>query len=245
MIKSIIIDDDESCIKLVEKLLNIYCPEVEVLATCNSIGDAVEKINKLKPDLILLDIELSGESGFDLFNFFIKPEFKVIFTTSYEKFAIQAIKSSCLDFILKPVDPKELVLAINKMKETSINNNGIPVLLNNISNPQKIVKRITVPSINEFIFIDVNQIICLEGEAKYTTIYTTAGKKIIASKNIGEYEEILNDTEFFRCHKGWIINLKYATKLIKTSNQIVMENGAIVPVSVRKRDDLVKLFGKA
>lgn len=245
MIKSVIIDDDPHCIKLVGDLLKIYCPEVTVLTTCNRIEQAVEAINKHKPDLVFLDIELNGEFGFDLFKFFPQAKFQVIFTTSHQEYAIKAIKSACLDFILKPVDPVELVEAVKKIKINNPINGNLNVLTENIDGNTSKLRRIAISTQNDFSFVEVSTIIGLEGDGKYTTFHTTTGEIVVSSENLGEYEKMLGGEDFFRCHKSWIINLKYAKKFLKEEHTILMTNGMKIIVSTRKKESFLRLFARA
>ena len=241
MITCIIIDDNAKATHVIVNLLHTFCPEIEVLQTCYCIKDAVSAINKHKPSVVFLDIELNGETGFDLFKYFPTPQFKTIFTTAHEKFAIKAIKASCLDFILKPIEPEDLVGAVQKVKHSALNGIDIPVLLNNIDSNSKIVNRIVVSTLTNYNFIDTKDIICLHGEGKYTTFYTTQNEPLIASKNIGEYEDILEGNTFFRCHKAWIINMQHTKKLNKNDNTILLTNMLKASVSVRKKEELLKL----
>lgn len=245
MIKSIIIDDDPHCINLIEALLKIHCPNVEVLSTCINIEQAVEMIKTHKPNLVFLDIELNGEFGFDLFKHFPATTFQVIFTTSHQEYALRAIKSSCLDFILKPIDPIELIESVKKVNIHKEIDKNIPLLLDNINNNTQKLKRIAISSLTDYKFLEIDDIIGLEGDGKYTTFFTNTNEKIISSENLGVYEKMLDGDVFFRCHKSYIINLKYAQKFSKDDNTVLMSNGMKVAVSTRKKEHLLRLFARA
>lgn len=247
MIKGIIIDNDIACIDLLDGLISSYCKNIEILAKSRSIKDAVISINEFNPQVVFLDIELDNELGFDLFKYFSAPNFQVIFTTSHEKFALRAIRSSCLDYILKPIDIAELVNAVSKLDKvinTSDNEKKINALINNTDIKTNNLTKLAIPSSNSVTLIDISEIVCLEGDWRYTTLYTISGDKIVSSKNIGEYETLLGD-DFFRCHKSWIVNLKYTKKLLKSDGQIQLSNGMLIEISTRKKEVFLKLFGKA
>jgi two-component system, LytTR family, response regulator len=246
MFKCIIVDNDLACINLLSNLITTYCKQLEICAKVTSINEAVLKINEYEPHVVFLDIELDNEIGFDLFKYYAKPNFQVIFTTSHENFAIKAFRLSCLDYILKPIDIAELVNAVSKLDQV-INSQDhekkISALINNTDAKTNSIAKLAVPSVNEVTLVNMNEIICLEGEMKYTTIYLENGDKIVTSKNIGEYENIL-DASFFRCHKSWIVNLKFAKKYFKSEGQIQLNNDMRIDISTRKREDFLKLFGR-
>jgi two-component system, LytTR family, response regulator len=247
MIKAIIVDNDVACISLLDGILKDYCKNIQVCAQVTSIKEAVTAINEFEPHVIFLDIELDNELGFDLFKYFSSPNFQVIFTTSHEKFALRAIRSSCLDYILKPIDAAELVNAVSKLNRVmnaTDNEKKINALVSNTDSNNSHLTKLAVPSSNSVMLINVNEIICLEGDMRYTTLYIENGDKIVSSKNIGEYENLLDST-FFRCHKSWIVNLKFAKRLLKNDGQIQLSNDMLIDISTRKKDEFLKLFGKA
>jgi two-component system, LytTR family, response regulator len=247
MFKAIIVDNDTACIDLLDELISSYCKNVQICAKVTSIKEAVIKINEFEPHVVFLDIELDNELGFDLFKYFSSPNFQVIFTTSHEKFAVRAIRSSCLDYILKPIDVAELVNAISKLDKVfnAIDNEKkVSALINNTDSKINNITKLAVPSSNSVLLMNMEDIICFEGDVRYTTLHIANGDKVVSSKNIGEYELIL-DSNFFRCHKSWIVNLKYAKKILKNEGQLELTNGMIIDVSTRKKDAFLKLFSKA
>ncbi len=245
MIKAIIVDDDPLCANTMELFVKNFTPQVSVLGYAQTISTAVQLIKEHQPNLIFLDVELVNEKGFDLFKHFPNPNFEVVFCTAHEKYAVQAIKLSCFDFLIKPIDSNELILTIEKFERKNhdlLTGKRIEVLLDSIKNNE--TKKIAIPSHNSITFINTNEIVCCLGESKYTTVYTNNGEKIMSSKNLGEFESLLNSAQFFRSHKSWIVNLSYVKKLIKTDNQILLTNDMLVDVSTRKKDDFLKLFEK-
>jgi two-component system, LytTR family, response regulator len=246
MYKCIIVDNDVACIDLLETLLAQYCKQIVVCAKVKTIQEAVLKINEFNPEVVFLDIKLNAEMGFDLFKFFSAPHFQVIFTTSYEKYALRAMKLACLDYILKPVDAAELVNAVSKLDKifnVSDNQKRISALINNSEDKDNKITKLAIPSLNSIILINIDDIICLEADAKYTKLYLNNNESILSSKNIGEYESMF-DENFFRCHKSWIVNLKFAKKFLKSDGQIELSNGMLIDLSTRKKEEFFSLFAK-
>jgi two-component system LytT family response regulator len=242
----ILVDDDPNCIKLLSNILKTYCPQLTIAGTANSIAETVRLINETSPDIVFLDIEIHNELGFDLFQYFSSPRFEVVFTTAYEKYALKAIKSSCYDFLLKPVNAQEVVSVVSKLEKEKQHRSekNLDVLLDNLKSKDNTLKKIAIPSVEGYSFISVDEIISLEADGKYTKI-TCKGLKSTSIKNIGEFEELLNSDQFFRIHKSWIINLNYVKKYIKHDNQVLLANDTLADVSFRKKDAFLKLFGKA
>jgi two-component system, LytTR family, response regulator len=243
----VIIDDDNGCIKTLSEIIKKYCPQLEIIESVNGISDAVNLLNKTVPDLVFLDVEMKNEVGFDLFKFFPSPNFKVVFTTAHEKYALKAIKSSCFDFLLKPIVVEEIIQVVRKLeieKKEDLEKN-VRVLLENINSKDGNIKKIAIPCADGLSFWDMDEIVCLEADGKYTKI--TAKNKVISlsSKNIGEFEEILDSEIFFRTHKSWIINLSYVKKFLKAENKVLLLNDLAADVSSRKKEEFLKLFSKA
>lgn len=243
----IIVDDDAGCIDTLEAILKKYCPKLEIVGTANTISDAVQLINSKQPQLVFLDVEIGPEMGFDLFNYFSDPEFKVVFTTAHEKYALKAIKSSCYDFLLKPVVIQEVVSIVAKLEKESKNTTGknVNVLMDNLRSKGSVLQKIAIPSNDGYAFVNVSDIISLEADGKYTKIVTDSGLKSLSTKNIGEFEELLNNDMFFRTHKSWIVNLNHVKKFLKTESMVQLSNGTSAEVSSRKKDEFIKLFNKA
>ncbi|MCE3259156.1 MAG: response regulator transcription factor [Bacteroidetes bacterium] len=247
MIKTIIVDDDKSCINTLEKLLSKYCPQVLILGTANTIPEAVDLIERKNPELVFLDVELNGELGFDLLK---RPEainLNVIFTTAHEKYALRAIKSSCLEYLLKPIDHNELKAAIGKLEgqlHLESNKNKIEVLLSNMGAKDNSFNKIIIPGHDSHIFLNTNEIVCCEADMNYTNVYTEKGEKIVSTKSLKEFEETLDPRIFFRSHKSWLINLNFIKKFLKSDSQVLMSNDMLIDISVRKREEFLNLFKK-
>lgn len=242
----IIVDDDAGCITTLETILKKYCPQLQIVGSANNIGDAVHLINSSSPHLVFLDVEIGKETGFDLFNFFSEPDFEVVFTTAHEKYALKAIKSSCFDFLLKPVVIQEVVNVVSKLEKEkkSVSAQNASVLMENIKSKDSILQKIAIPSNEGYAFIHVNDIISLEADGKYTKIVTQSGLKSLSTKNIGEFEELLSTDLFFRTHKSWIINLNHVKKFLKAESKVLLSNDTTADVSSRKKDEFMRLFNK-
>lgn len=243
--KSIIIDDDLNGTNALKRLIEAYYPDCTTILFARTVHEAVPIIREEKPDIVFLDVEMNGEMGFDLFGYFPDPQFETIFTTAHEKYALTAIKLSCLAYLLKPIDPKELIEVFEKFKEKSEAINyakRIEVLLAGIDATKTANQKIAIPHSKGFAVFDSKELICCQADGKYTIVFAKDGKKIVSSKNIGDFEEILNPSMFFRCHKSYIINIEEVVDFIKEGNQVVLSNEMSLDVSFRKKDDFLKLF---
>lgn len=242
----VIVDDENSCVQALSGIIKQYCPQLNIVGTANNIGDAVKIINSTNPQLVFLDVEINNEMGFDLFQYFSAPDFEVVFTTAHEKYALKAIKSSCYDFLLKPIVIQELVSVVTKLEreKSKAGTGNVNVLLDNIKSTDHQIHKMAIPSSDGYVFINVDEIISLEADGKYTKITTNTGVNSLSTKNIGEFEEMLDQSTFFRTHKSWIINLNHVKKFMKADSRVVMSNDIIADVSTRKKDDFLKLFDK-
>ncbi|MEO6303262.1 MAG: LytTR family DNA-binding domain-containing protein [Bacteroidia bacterium] len=246
MIKTVIIDDENSCIEVLKELIGEYCKQLTVIATGSSVEEGITLINELKPDLIFLDIELKDQLSFAILDKVKDTNLHIIFTTAHEKYAMRAIKASCLEYILKPVGAIELIDAVNKFEKTrqiAFNQKKIEVLLENMSTPSVNINKIAIPCNDGYVFVNSNDIIFCEADLKYTNIYTTKNERIVSSKNLGEFEELLvTNPIFFRCHKSFVVNVNFVQKFLKTDSQVLMSNDKLIDVSFRKKDEFLKLF---
>lgn len=245
MITCLIIDDDLSCIETLSLMLSKHAQNIKIIGIAQNLTNAQNLINHLNPQLLFLDVELNGEKGFDLFKIFPEPHFEVIFTTAYEKYAVQAIKHACFDFLPKPINETELIDSMNRLTDTIAKKESkkrVNVLLEAINT--KVIKRIAIPSHDSITFVNVDDIVACLGESKYTTIYTNKNEKIVSSKNLGEFEDVLVLPAFFRSHKSWIINIENVIKFNKTDNTVLLNHNITAEVSTRKKDEFLKLFEK-
>lgn len=245
MIKALIIDDEEHCIEVLEKLLAANEGNlVEVSGRAKTVRDGIESIARLEPDLVFLDMQIGEKTGFDLLRALPEINFEIIFTTAFEKFALQAIKFSALDYLLKPIDGDELNTAIMKLlnKKSKIKTaDKIDLLLQNTQKSDELFKKIIVPTFSGFEFMDIRDIIRCESESNYTTIYVKDKQKIVVSKTLKDFEEMLRDYHFFRVHNSHLINLDYIRRYRKgKGGSVILMDGTEIDVSTRRKDDFLK-----
>lgn len=245
--KAILVDDEKNALEMLEWMILKNCPEVEIVAMCDSPLEGLEKIKSLKPDLIFLDIEMPQLNGFDLLDKLGKHESDVIFTTAYNQFAIKAFKACALDYLLKPVDPEELKSAVLKAKnkKSRVSTEQLSMLLSYVKPEKPKSKRIALTTTDHLIFIDTDKIIYCESDSNYTIVFLSSGEKIIVSKTLKDVEEILDGSDFFRIHASYLINMKHVTKFTRgDGGYVVMSNNQHITVSRKKKDEFFEMFSK-
>ncbi|MEI6346901.1 MAG: LytTR family DNA-binding domain-containing protein [Bacteroidota bacterium] len=241
--KIAIIDDEKHLIDRTCDVVKQHFPSFEIVGTAGTVEDAINLIANTQPNIVLLDIHLSDGTGFDLIQRLFPINFKIIFITAHEQFAIKAFKFSALDYILKPFDDIDLVDAINRassqlQKESSDVN--IEALLSNIKTGTKEVKKIVLKTNDSIYVVRVNEIIRLESDGAYTQFFFLDGKKVLVSKNLKEFEDILCDYGFFRIHQSHLINTEFLIRYQKGDGGfVIMKDGSMPPVSVRKKEQLI------
>lgn len=245
MIKSIIVDDEPKARVNLNNLLNDYCPSVEVVGMAGSVNEAVALIDQHQPQLVFLDVEMQGETGFDLLKRFDSPSFKVIFVTAYSDFAIQAFKYNAIDYLLKPIDIDELELAVKKIEEDAsvLDTRQVSQLVDQASDPVAMVDKLVLPTLESLLFVEIENILRLESSDNYTFFHFVDGGRVLVSKNIKYYEDLLSKHGFCRVHRSHVVNLKYVNEYYKgDSGYIVMSDNSNVPVSRRKKADFLGRF---
>ena len=242
MHSTILIDDEKKNCIILRKLLEKNCKEVEVLGSAYNVGSAIKLIREKRPELIFLDVEIEGESAFDLLRQFQPIPFKIIFVTAHLHYAIKAIKYAAVDYLLKPVETEDLIEAVKKItleksRDTSARNRDFLVSLNSGT-----VFKLAVPVKDGLVYLDPEEIIRLEADRSYTLFHTT-DMKYMTSRNIKEYEIILGDEIFFRAHNSHLINLKQVKKFIRDDGFFVlMSDGSKVEISRRRKDEFLELM---
>lgn len=245
-IRALIVDDEELARKNLEFLLADYCPSVEVVGMASNVREAKAFLAKESIDLLLLDIEMPNGSGFDLLES-IKQDinFKIIFITAYHEYALKAFKYSAVDYLLKPINPEELSASIDKVTpgEDSESVEKIDALIENIQRRGEHLDKIALPSMEGLHFVNLDEIIYCESQDNYTQFFLTDGRRIMVSKTIKHFEEMLDEDRFYRVHRSNIINLKYIDKYVKgEGGYIVMKQGPRIPVSRRRKESFLQLF---
>lgn len=245
MLKAIIIDDElKGRIALRQKILD-YCKDIQITGEAESGEEGLRLIEKHHPDIVFLDIEMPRMNGFEMLKQVKNKKFHIIFTTAYDQYAITAIKYSAFDYLLKPIDIEELKSAIARISQQDIHHTEkkLDALEQNLGSKKKFNK-IAVPTIQGLLFFDINTIIHLEAQSNYTILYFTDHPKLIASKTLKEFEELLPMDIFFRTHHSHIINLNFIKRYIKgDGGQIEMQNGSYVDVARRKKEEFLNLIG--
>ena len=247
MIKAVIIDDEKDSIDTLKWKLENYCPDVSVISSFERPADGVSYLKKNPIDLLFLDIEMPMLTGFDVLEELGRDiSFDIIFITAYDNFGIQAVKFSALDYLLKPVQNKELKEAIDKhLKKTQqkIPSEQIDLLLNNVQAERKGKRgRIALASKESIEFVDPNDIVVCEANSNYTNIYLVEGRKRVISKTLKEFEEMLVQFDFFRPHNSHLINLGRVKEFIRgDGGYLVMENKMKIPVSKNRKEELMQL----
>lgn len=238
-IKAIIVDDESNAVTLLSAMIENLLPHVQVVDTANNVLDAVKSIKLHQPDLVLSDIEMPVHSGLELLDFFDENEvnFKIIFVTAYNKHAIQAIKLSALDYILKPIDPEELVAAVNRLEKTQIKGK-VNTLKENLQNDKP--KKLVIHQKQSIKIVNINDIVCVRADGAYSVLYTQEGDKIIVSQSLKQLEEQLDiQDKFIRCHRSYIINIDYVKEASKSKGKIVLSNGEEIAATLEGIDAVI------
>lgn len=241
ILRTILIDDEPRGLNSLQKLLELNCPDVVMLATCTNVDDAIEKIQQLHPDLIFLDIAMPVKNGFDLLKGLRDVPFEVIFVTAHNQFMVEAFHFSAVDYLLKPVDDELLIDAVKRAKKRIIEKSGsknIETFLHNMKQkqtPQNM--KLCIPSLKGFQVVELNDILYAEAAGNYTNFYFTNDPLICTSKPIHEYEELLADAGFVRIHKSYLVNLLHVKEYLKgEGGSVILSNGKEVEVARRKKD---------
>src|SRR5258706_8033080 len=199
MLRAILIDDEPNSLSALQQKLIGNCPQVDIIGVFTKTGECIDAIDKLKPDIVFLDIEMPGINGFKLLQEVSYKNFEPVFVTAYDHYAIKAIRFSALDYLVKPVDIDELKWSVERAelkKNNSSTNARLDLLLDHISNPKKDFKRIVIPSQDSLRFIRIDEIVYLEANMNYTHIFMSGNEKYVVSRTIKEYEDLLPESTF-------------------------------------------------
>lgn len=246
MLKAVLIDDEAHCLNTLGILLNEYCPDVEITDRCRSGAEGLQAIEKSTPDLLFLDIEMPAMNGFEMLERFSQVPFALIFTTSYDQYAIKAIRFSALDYLLKPIDPTELVRAVKKVQAQR----HLPLaeqfqmLLRQVQHKEPQLTKIAVPTVEGFELIPAGQVTRCEADDNYTHLFLKNKTKITACRTLKEMEAQLQPFSFFvRVHHSYLVNLNEVTRYVRgEGGYLVMSDGSTVNVSRSRKEALLKLF---
>jgi len=243
MVKTIIIDDEPDCCESLATLLERFCPEVQIAATCYSGSEALTAILEIKPHLVFLDIEMPYMNGFELLEKLPVMDFEVIFTTSYDQYAVKAFRFSALDYLLKPIVREELRNAVEKVlnRKQSHLPQQLEILLQKINHTNNSVQRIALPTMEGLQLVPVHSIISCASDGNYTIFLMKDRQKLVISRSLKEVEEMLEDHSFLRVHNSYVVNLNEISKYVKgEGGYLVMCDGSTVDVSRSRKELMLK-----
>jgi two-component system LytT family response regulator len=248
MVRAIIVEDEGRSADVLKSLVEKYCAGVQIVAVAQTVTNAIEAITEHKPSLVFLDVELPDGTGFKVLENTDPDLFEIIFVTAYEHYAIKAIKSCALDYLLKPVDIDELVTAVNKVnteKEIAGSEKRKEVLLSNAHQKNTYKQKIALPTMEGLLFVLQEDIIFCEAQGNYTNFYLKGKEKILVSRLLNYFEEILDEEQFCRTHQSYLVNILHIEKYVKgRGGYLVMSDGSNVEVSARMKGDFLDRFIK-
>lgn len=246
MLRAIIIEDEKMSRETLRRLLEKYCPVVEIIAEADGYRKGLEEIRKHPPDVIFLDIQMPDGSGFRLLEELEEINFEIIFTTAFDQFAIKAIKYSALDYLLKPIIPQDLMEAVGRVerkKADLFRKKMVETAGDNFSGQEEKSRKIVLSTAEMIHVINVNDIVRCESDNYYTYYFFADGRKLLISKTLKENEELLSQYNFIRPHKSHLVNIKFIKSFIKQDGgYILMNDGTRIPVSRRKKDKIMEII---
>jgi two-component system LytT family response regulator len=242
--KAVLIDDEISNLENLQNLLQKHCPQVTLMATAQQVNDAVAAIEKHLPDIVFLDIQMGEQTGFDVLKALPTQDFEVIFVTAYDHYGIQAVKFAALDYLLKPIDIEELKTAVNKAEHklaSQKHNQQLDFLLQQLKKPGKNATKIALQMQTEIRYVTLSEIIRCEADNTYTHFFLSGNEKILVSKSLKEYADLLSPNGFLRTHQSHLINPKYVKSWLKEDGgMLLLMSGEKIPVS-KPNKEKVKL----
>lgn len=253
-LSAVIVDDELQNIEVLKKMILKFCTGINVVGTAGTISDARKIVDELNPDIVFLDVELPGENGFELIESLEEINFHVIFTTAHADYAVKAIKFAALDYLLKPISVQELRDAVEKAKseitksknKEDYNDPKLSVLKDNVHTGKVELKRIALPTSEGLELYDLADVIYVEADRSYCKFFMVNNKKIVVSKAMKEFEEILTSANFIRVHKSSMVNLSHVTKYIRgKGGALVMSDGSLVNIAVRKKELVMKYLNES
>lgn len=248
MIKTLIIDDEHYGRQSLQLAVEQFCPEVEILQICVNPEAGIEAIEKLKPDLVFLDVQMPNMSGFDVLQKLAPIDFEVIFVTSYDQYAIKAFKFSAIDYLLKPLDKDDLIHAVQRAKE-NLQKNGkahrYQSVLHNINYTSGKIEKLAVPTIDGIDFFRIEDIIYCAADGSYTTLYLSGHQKQVISKNLKDFENLLTGSGFCRVHNSHLINMSHIKKYFRgDGGYVILTDNHHVDISRRRKDVFLNRLDK-
>lgn len=245
MIRAIIVDDVAQARETLKADLKDYCPEIEIIGEAEGVVSGAKIIKTEKPEVVFLDIQMQDGSGFDLLEILPSVDFNIIFTTASDEFAIKAFKFSAIDYLLKPIDPDELMAAVQKLKSTDHQSQESLALLKEQISDSKPLKRLALNTLEKIHIASIEDIVRLESNVNYTMFHFKDGTRLLVTKTLKEFDGMLSDHGFIRVHQSHLINVEYLKEFVKTDGgYLVMTDKSEVPVSTRKKNTVMEMIGK-
>jgi two-component system LytT family response regulator len=244
MIRTVLVDDEIGSLKVLERLLKEFCPEISIVGRADGVETAFQLILETKPDLLFLDIEMKQGNAFDLLKRLQPFSSPVIFVTAFDNYALRAFRFSAVDYLLKPVDMDDLRKAVDKVlakPDHTDFSDQMKVLLQNVEALRVSQQKMAVPTLEGLQFVAIRDIIRFEAKGSYTAIFLCEGEEVVATRNIREYEELLPAATFCRIHNSHIINLQRIKKYYKgRGGYVIMEDGSSIEVAIRRREEFLQ-----
>lgn len=240
--KAIIVDDEHLAIQSLKGVLNGYFPEIQVLADCNSVPEAVKAIECLRPDVVFLDVEMPVYNGFELFDFIDSEQvdFHIVFVTAYSKYSLQAFEMSATDYLLKPVMPEQVARVLQKINRFAAHAVQYQVLKNNLHAGPAGKQKIVLHTADDIHLINLDDILFLEAKGSYTNFVTKTSGQLLISKRLSEFVFMEQDSQFFRCHRSFLVNLHHIQRVCKKKNELEMTDGNFIQLANDKRKNLLE-----
>ena len=246
----IIMDDESRNVQLLKKLMAAYCPQVQVLATESDAAKGLAMIKELQPQLLFLDIEMPHINGFEMLKQLEPVNFEVIFVTAYSHYAVEAFEHHAIGYLTKPINTEKLVAAVNaaaeRIEQKAFSKNLFSLIESSTKPVAATAQKIPLSTTNGLVFVKLADIMYCESNGNYTSFFlVNESKPILVSRQLGEYEKLLPDSDFTRIHDKYIINLSFIKEYIKGSGgDVVLENGKELPVASRRKEDFLARFEK-
>lgn len=247
MISAVLIDDEQDCIDDLLLLIKKQKLPIQILAIAKSGSDGITAILKHKPNLVFLDVLMPGMNGFEMLELLPEVNFKLIISTSMDKFAIQALRASALDFLLKPVKASELYAAVHRAIEdrSTTSKSQISLLNENLNTTNHHIKKIALSISDGIQLVNLSDVIYFESDSNYTYVHVRDAKPILVSKSIVRFEEVVDPQMFFRVHNSYLVNLSYVNKVLRSDGgSVILENGKSLPVARSRKAALLEFLGK-
>jgi two-component system LytT family response regulator len=245
-IRVVIVDDESGARDTLREMIATYCPNLTIVGEGQSVASGIKQIKKSKPDVLFLDIRMPDGTGFDLLEKIDSIDFSVVFLTAYDEYAIKAFKYSAIDYMLKPIDPEELIGCYSKLEKlVRLERSQFEALMDNLNSNKGESRKIILKTAEVVHLMNISEIIRIESDGNYTRFFANNRQPILVSKTLKEYDKLLIDQNFFRVHQSHLINLNRIVQIEKQDGTtVVMDDGSKVPVSFRKKDLLLSVLSK-